>query len=95
MKTDLDFGSLNLYTQVHYSNIPQNTPEQNTPSGYSIQYNAGTEAIEALHLRSNVAILAAAHVKDVGWKGTNMWSYDQWIGSIGEARWMEAFWIDI
>ncbi|WP_405648074.1 hypothetical protein [Streptomyces uncialis] len=38
---------------------------------------------------------AAAHVQDVGWKGTDQWAYDQWIGSIGENRWMEAFWIAI
>ncbi|MGV9269491.1 hypothetical protein ACWDRR_33040 [Kitasatospora sp. NPDC003701] len=89
------FGSLDLYTQVHASNIPQSSAELHLVSGDTVEYTAGGELIEALHLRSSVPMLASAHVKDVGWKGGTQWLKDQWIGSIGEARWMEAFWIDI
>ncbi|MCX4688768.1 hypothetical protein OG401_31495 [Kitasatospora purpeofusca] len=89
-------GGLDFYTQVHISNIPESSPERQIPSGGYVEIDAGDETVEALHLRSTNALMkASAHVKDVGWKGGTQWLNDQWIGSIGEGRWMEAFWIDI
>ncbi|WP_329563458.1 hypothetical protein OG711_37905 [Streptomyces uncialis] len=66
------------------------------PGGsFEFSHNGG-QPIQALRFRStNESMKAAAHVQGVGWKGTDQLSYDQWIGSIGENRWMEAFWIAI
>ncbi|MFF2656209.1 hypothetical protein ACFVUH_02470 [Kitasatospora sp. NPDC058032] len=88
---DMDFN-----VQVHWANDGSGW-EYHVPPGGSIELDNGNgNVVEAIHLRSsNEPMKAAAHVKNVGWKGTNLFAYDQWIGSIGENRWMEAFWIDI
>ncbi|MFE7531322.1 hypothetical protein ACFU7Y_37290 [Kitasatospora sp. NPDC057542] len=89
-------GGLDFHTQVHFSN-DGSTSEIYVPSSYQAEVsNVNGNVIEAIRLRSsNAPMKAAAHVQNVGWKGTDQWSYDQWIGSINEGRWMEAFWIDI
>ncbi|MFB7476230.1 hypothetical protein [Kitasatospora sp. NPDC056184] len=88
-------GGFDFRAQVHFANTGT-TGEVYVPSGYQYQFYNDGNAVEAIHLRSlNHAMKAAAHVQNVGWKGTNTWERDQWIGSIGEARWMEAFWIDL
>ncbi|MGW4897478.1 hypothetical protein ACWEQL_35295 [Kitasatospora sp. NPDC004240] len=89
-------GALNFNVQVHWAN-DGNSSEYYVAPGNSIELsNIHGNPLQAIHLRStNETMKAAAHVQNVGWKGTNQWSYDQWIGSIGENRWMEAFWIDI
>ncbi|MFJ8434677.1 hypothetical protein ACIQ9P_25595 [Kitasatospora sp. NPDC094019] len=89
-------GGLDFHTQVHFAEAGSTAPVH-VPSSYQATiYNINGYAVEAIHLwSSNARMKAAAHVQNVGWKGTDQWSYDQWIGSIDEARWMEAFWIDI
>ncbi|WP_380280860.1 hypothetical protein [Kitasatospora purpeofusca] len=89
-------GGLDFHTQLHFAN-EGTAPAVHVPSSYQIEFwNPNGNVIEAIHLwSSNAPMKAAAHVQNVGWKGTDQWSYNQWIGSIGEARWMEAFWIDI
>lgn len=89
-------GSLNFNVQVHWAE-DGNSGEYHVPPGSAIQLsNANGQPLQAIHLRStNETLKAAAHVQNVGWKGTDQWSYDQWIGSIGENRWMEAFWVAI
>ncbi|WP_380280884.1 hypothetical protein [Kitasatospora purpeofusca] len=88
-------GGFDFRAQVHFANTGT-TSEIHVPSGSEYEFFNNGNAIEAIHLRSlNHAMKAAAHVQNVGWKGTNTWERDQWIGSIGEARWMEAFWIDL
>ncbi|MFE2108360.1 hypothetical protein ACFXAF_21195 [Kitasatospora sp. NPDC059463] len=89
-------GGLDFNTQLHFRNEGTTAPIH-VPSSYQVELsNPNGNVIEAIRLwSSNAPMKAAAHVQNVGWKGTDQWSYDQWIGSIGEARWMEAFWIDI
>ncbi|MGC5344071.1 hypothetical protein ACPXCE_27185 [Streptomyces sp. DT24] len=89
-------GALNFNVQVHWAE-DGTSGEYNVPPGTSIQLsNVHGQPLQAIRLRStNETLKAAAHVQNVGWKGTDQWSYDQWIGSIGENRWMEAFWVAI
>nr|BEK69265.1 hypothetical protein KPHV_64920 [Kitasatospora purpeofusca] len=89
-------GGMDFNVQTHWANFGT-TPEAHIAPGEGLlMVHSNGNALEAIHLRSsNERMMASAHVKDVGWKGTGLWSYDQWIGSIGENRWMEAFWIDI
>ncbi|WEV28918.1 hypothetical protein OYE22_29835 [Streptomyces sp. 71268] len=89
-------GAMNLNVQAHWAETGTG-PEHYIAPGTSYEFShSGGQPVQALRLRSNNETMkAAAHVQGVGWKGTNAWSYDQWIGSIGENRWMEAFWIDI
>ncbi|MFE6865021.1 hypothetical protein ACFVFS_00525 [Kitasatospora sp. NPDC057692] len=89
-------GGLDFNTQLHWAN-------DGTSQGFHVASGDGLElwnthgnALEAIRLwSSNDLMKAAAHVQNVGWKGTDRWSPDQWIGSIGEARWMEAFWVAV
>ncbi|MET7297978.1 hypothetical protein [Embleya sp. NPDC005575] len=49
----------------------------------------------------------AAHISDVGWQGGDQryfdegwpagwpWEHVYWIGTTGQARWIEAFWFDL
>ncbi|MEV0535528.1 hypothetical protein [Kitasatospora sp. NPDC050463] len=89
-------GALNFNVQTHWAN-DGTASEDYVPPGYMLEIsNANGNVLEAIRLRStNETMKAAAHVQNVGWKGTGQWSYDQWIGSIGEGHWMEAFWVDI
>ncbi|MFD4908875.1 hypothetical protein [Kitasatospora purpeofusca] len=89
-------GGMDFNVQLHWANDGSG-PERHVAPGETVTVvNPQGNVLEAIHLRSsNESMKAGAHVKDVGWKGTDQWSYDQWIGSIGEARWMEAFWIHI
>lgn len=89
-------GAMNFNVQAHWAETGTGSEHYIAP-GSSFEFvHAGGQPIQALRLRStNESMKAAAHVQDVGWKGTDQWSYDQWIGSIGENRWMEAFWLAI
>ncbi|MGW6462007.1 hypothetical protein ACWF94_39795 [Streptomyces sp. NPDC055078] len=89
-------GAMNFNVQAHWAGTGTG-PERHIAPGNSYEFAHGAgQPIQALRLRStNESMKAAAHVQNVGWKGTGQWSYDQWIGSIGENRWMEAFWIAI
>ncbi|MFJ8434651.1 hypothetical protein ACIQ9P_25460 [Kitasatospora sp. NPDC094019] len=88
-------GDMDLTVALHFAEIGT-LPEVTLLSGDAVEIDAVGRALEAIHLQSDSeSMKAAAHVQNVGWKGTDQWSYDQWIGSIGEGRWMEAFWIDI
>ncbi|MER7703727.1 hypothetical protein ABTX81_12605 [Kitasatospora sp. NPDC097605] len=90
------YGDLDFNVQLHWSNDGTGAERRVAPGTWAEIYNPNGNALEAIHLRStNETMKAAAHVQNVGWKGTDLWSYDQWIGSIGEARWMEAFWVAI
>ncbi|MFF7456877.1 hypothetical protein [Kitasatospora sp. NPDC008115] len=90
------YGDLNFNVQMHWANAGTGVERRVDPGTWAEIYNPAGNALEAIHLRStNETMKAAAHVQNVGWKGTDLWSYDQWIGSIGEARWMEAFWVAI
>ncbi|MEU0935914.1 hypothetical protein [Embleya sp. NPDC005971] len=52
------------------------------------------------------SVVAAGHIQDVGWQGGTYfqpesgypwgwpWVGAYWIGSTGQARWIEAFWVD-
>ncbi|MFE7493116.1 hypothetical protein ACFVVU_09090 [Kitasatospora sp. NPDC057965] len=87
-------GGMDFNVQLHWSNDGTGS-EYHIGPGAAVELYNGND-LEAIHLwSSNESMMAAAHVKDVGWKGTGLWSYNQWIGSIDEGRWMEAFWIDI
>ncbi|MGC0415024.1 UrcA family protein [Embleya sp. AB8] len=89
-------GALNFNVQAHWAEDGTGS-ENNVPPGTWIRIgNIHGQPLQAIHLRStNETLKAAAHVQDVGWKSTDQWLYDQWIGSIGENRWMEAFWVAI
>ncbi|MFB7476231.1 hypothetical protein [Kitasatospora sp. NPDC056184] len=91
------FGGLDFNTQFHWANDGTSIGFNVPADGRRIEFwNLSGNPLEAIRLRStNETMKAAAHVQNVGWKGTDQWSYDQWIGSIGEARWMEAFWVAI
>lgn len=57
--------------------------------------NTAWHPLQALRLRSTTHNThGAAHVQNVGWKGFGP-AMDQWIGSIGENRWMEAFYVSV
>ncbi|MEK2490906.1 hypothetical protein WN990_15225 [Kitasatospora purpeofusca] len=89
-------GGMDFNVETHWANFGTAPEAHIAPGDGLMMWNSNGSALEAIHLRSfNQSMMAAAHVKDVGWKGTGLRSYDQWIGSIGENRWMEAFWIDI
>ncbi|MFD4831484.1 hypothetical protein ACFWPV_16780 [Streptomyces uncialis] len=89
-------GAMNFNVQAHWAETGTGAERHIAPGGsFEFSHNGG-QPIQALRFRStNESMKAAAHVQGVGWKGTDQWSYDQWIGSIGENRWMEAFWIAI
>ncbi|MFJ8434891.1 hypothetical protein ACIQ9P_26680 [Kitasatospora sp. NPDC094019] len=89
-------GGMDFNVQLHWANDGTGAEGHIAPGGAVEIWNANGNVLEAIHLwSSNESMMAAAHVKNVGWKGTGLYSYNQWIGSIGEGRWMEAFWIHI
>ncbi|WP_380280882.1 hypothetical protein [Kitasatospora purpeofusca] len=90
------YGDLDFNVQLHWSIDGTGLDRHVVPNTSVEVYNVNGNPLEAIRLRStNETMKAAAHVQNVGWKGTNLWSYDQWIGSMGENRWMEAFWVAI
>ncbi|MFD9068204.1 hypothetical protein ACFVZ3_42595 [Kitasatospora purpeofusca] len=89
-------GGMDFNVQLHWANDGRGAEVHVGPGGWVQMSNGNGNVLEAIHLRStNESMKAGAHVKNFGWKTTDQWSYDQWIGSIDENRWMEAFWIHI
>ncbi|MGC0416349.1 hypothetical protein [Embleya sp. AB8] len=87
--------AMTLWVRVHFAEVGW-TNWRPITSTYVMQYGdigVGGPAIEAIDFSStNGSLTGAGHVQNVGWVGTGT-SSNITIGTTGQARWLEAFWV--